>query len=166
MASCRHPRVNDDNPFSEASFRTCKDRPHCPTKAFVAKDDAQAWVKSFASWYHSEHLHGAIRFFTPGMRNAGLSPKMLERLVLRREPTVLTLKGLWGAPICHGPISPGGCSTKWLTPVLCHFPSREMLILSTCPTLKLLRISSRTGELSRPDSVGSPIQPEARSLQK
>ena len=71
MASYSRPRVSNDNPFSEALFRTCKYRPDWPSKGFVTKDDAQAWVKSFASWYNGEHLHSAIRFVTPSMRHTG-----------------------------------------------------------------------------------------------
>ena len=70
-ASYSRPRVSNDNPFSEALFRTCKYRPNWPTKGFATKADAQAWVKSFASWYNDEHLHSAIRFVTPNTRHAG-----------------------------------------------------------------------------------------------
>ena len=70
-ASYSRPRVSNDNPFSEALFRTCKYRPDWPTKGFVTRADAQAWVKSFASWYNDAHLHSAIRFVTPGARHAG-----------------------------------------------------------------------------------------------
>jgi transposase InsO family protein len=70
-ASYSRPRVSNDNPFSEALFRTCKYRPDWPSKGFATKTDAQAWVKSFASWYNGEHLHSAIRFVTPDARHAG-----------------------------------------------------------------------------------------------
>ena len=71
IASYSRPRVSNDNPFSEALFRTCKYRPDWPRKGFATKEDAQAWVKSFATWYNSEHLHSAIRFVTPAVRHAG-----------------------------------------------------------------------------------------------
>jgi len=70
-ASYSRPRVSNDNPFSEALFRTCKYRPEWPTKGFATKADAQAWVKCFAGWYNGEHLHSAIRFVTPNARHAG-----------------------------------------------------------------------------------------------
>ena len=70
-ASYSRPRVSNDNPFSEALFRTCKYRPDWPTKGFATKADAQVWVQSFASWYNNEHLHSAIRFVTPNARHAG-----------------------------------------------------------------------------------------------
>ena len=71
IASYSRPRVNNDNPFSEALFRTCKYRPDWPSKGFATKTDAQAWVKSFANWYNGEHLHSAIRFVTPNVRHTG-----------------------------------------------------------------------------------------------
>jgi transposase InsO family protein len=70
-ASYNRPRVSNDNPFSEALFRTCKYRPEWPNKGFATKADAQTWVKTFAGWYNSEHLHSAIRFVTPNARHAG-----------------------------------------------------------------------------------------------
>jgi len=70
-ASYSRPRVSNDNPFSEALFRTCKYRPNWPTKGFATKADAQTWVKSFTSWYNDDHLHSAIRFVTPNERHAG-----------------------------------------------------------------------------------------------
>jgi transposase InsO family protein len=70
-ASYSRPRVSNDNPFSEALFRTCKYRPDWPSKGFATKTNARAWVKSFASWYNGEHLHSAIRFVTPDARHAG-----------------------------------------------------------------------------------------------
>ena len=71
-ASYSRPRVSNDNPFSEALFRTCKYRPNWPPKGFATKADAQDWVKSFADWYNGEHLHSATRFVTPNARHAGL----------------------------------------------------------------------------------------------
>ena len=44
-ASCSRPRVSNDNPFSEALFRTCKYRPNWPAKGFATKVDAQDWVR-------------------------------------------------------------------------------------------------------------------------
>ena len=71
MTSYSRPRASHDNPFSEALFRTCKYLPDWSAKGFAAKADAQAWVKSFASWYNGAHLHSAIRFVTPNMRHVG-----------------------------------------------------------------------------------------------
>lgn len=76
-ASYSRPRVSNDNPFSEALFRTCKYRPEWPTKGFATKADAQYWVQIFVAWYNDEHLHSAIRFVTPNARHAGHEIAML-----------------------------------------------------------------------------------------
>ena len=81
-ASYRRPRVSNDNPFSEALFRTCKYRPDWPAKGFATKTDAQVWVKSFVGWYNGEHLHSATRFVTPNTRHAGLDRDALANRAL------------------------------------------------------------------------------------
>ena len=76
-ASYSRPRVSNDNPFSEALFRTCKYRPDWPAKGFATRTDAQVWVKSFAGWYNGEHLHSSTRFTTPNTRHTGLDVDVL-----------------------------------------------------------------------------------------
>ena len=71
IASYSRPRVSDDNPFSEALFRTCKYRPNWPSNGFAGKAEAQAWVEGFVRWYNTEHRHSGIRFVTPEMRHSG-----------------------------------------------------------------------------------------------
>ncbi len=44
IACCSRLPVSNDNPFSEALFRTCEDRPDWPIKGFPTKTDAQAWL--------------------------------------------------------------------------------------------------------------------------
>jgi len=78
IASYSRPRVSNDNPFSEALFRTCKYRPDWPAKGFATRVDAQAWVQSFANWYNGKHLHSAIRFVTPNMRHGGQERAALQ----------------------------------------------------------------------------------------
>jgi transposase InsO family protein len=78
-ASYSRPRVADDNPFSEALFRTCKYRPDWPASGFASREDAQRWVARFVAWYNHEHRHSAIRFVTPSARHAGEDRAILER---------------------------------------------------------------------------------------
>jgi transposase InsO family protein len=79
IASYSRPRVSDDNPFSEALFRTCKYRPDWPASGFASREDAQHWVARFVAWYNHEHRHSAIRFVTPGARHAGEDRALLDR---------------------------------------------------------------------------------------
>ncbi len=79
MPSFSRPRVSDDNPFSEALFRTAKYRPEYPSGPFASLEAARAWVKWFIQWYNHEHLHSGIRFVTPAQRHAGEDVRILER---------------------------------------------------------------------------------------
>jgi putative transposase len=58
------PHVSDDNPFSEAQFKTLKYRPDFPER-FGAIQDARAHCHSFFAWYNTEHRHGALGLLTP-----------------------------------------------------------------------------------------------------
>jgi transposase InsO family protein len=71
VPSFSRPGVSDDNPFSEALFRTLKYRPGFPSKPFASLAVAQAWVAAFVRWYNTEHLHSAIRFVAPEDRHTG-----------------------------------------------------------------------------------------------
>jgi putative transposase len=81
--SFSRPRVSNDNPYSESLFKTLKYCHHYPVKAFATLQVAQEWVKAFAHWYNTEHLHSEIRFVTPHIRHYGLEDKILyERDIL------------------------------------------------------------------------------------
>lgn len=78
-ASYSRPSVSDDNPFSEALFRTLKYRPGYPSGPFSGLADAQAWVSKFVRWYNETHLHSGIGFVTPADRHAGHDRALLAR---------------------------------------------------------------------------------------
>jgi putative transposase len=71
VESFSRPHVSDDNPYSEALFRTLKYRPAYPRGAFTSIEAARHWVEDFVIWYNTEHLHSAISFVTPDDRHAG-----------------------------------------------------------------------------------------------
>ena len=69
------PSVSNDNPFSEACFRTprpLKYRPECPVKPFNSINAARLWVDTLVRGYNLEHRHCNISFVTPAERHAGL----------------------------------------------------------------------------------------------
>jgi len=78
VPSFSRPRVSDDNPYSEALFRTLKYRPEYPRRPFETIEEARQWVRWFVRWYNTEHLHSAIRFVTPDDRHFGREPEILE----------------------------------------------------------------------------------------
>ena len=76
--SYSRPRVSDDNPFSEALFRTMKYRPEYPRLPFKTRAEARRWVAGFVQWYHDEHLHSAIGYVTPLQRHEGADDAILD----------------------------------------------------------------------------------------
>jgi len=73
------PSVSNDNPYSEALFRTLKYRPNYPSAPFDDIDHARHWVSQFVHWYNTEHRHSAIGFVTPKQRHQGLDKALLEK---------------------------------------------------------------------------------------
>ncbi len=58
------PYVSDDNPFSEAQFKTLKYRPNFPAR-FACLADARAFCQQFFAWYNDQHQHSGIGYMTP-----------------------------------------------------------------------------------------------------
>ena len=58
------PHVSDDNPYSEAQFKTLKYRPGFPDR-FGCTEDARADCQAFFPWYHDQHRHSGIGYMTP-----------------------------------------------------------------------------------------------------
>jgi putative transposase len=79
MASFSRPRVSDDNPYSEALFRTLKYRPDYPHGPFEDIEAARAWVAAFVDWYNHSHLHSSIQFVTPADRHEGWDVEILAQ---------------------------------------------------------------------------------------
>ncbi|MGB5733093.1 MAG: IS3 family transposase [Thiohalocapsa sp.] len=77
--SFSRPRVSNDNPYSEALFRTCKYVPTYPVNGFANLPIARDWVQGFVRWYNHEHRHSGIRFVTPAERHAGNDTAILNR---------------------------------------------------------------------------------------
>ena len=68
------PHVPDDNPFSEAQFKTMKYQPDFPP-GFGSLADARAWARTFFSWYNEEHYHTGRALLTPAMVHYGQAPE-------------------------------------------------------------------------------------------
>lgn len=58
------PHTSNDNPYSEAQFRTLKYRPDFPER-FGSIEDARAFCQRFFSWYNTEHYHSGIGWHHP-----------------------------------------------------------------------------------------------------
>jgi putative transposase len=58
------PHTSDDNPFSEAQFKTLKYRPDFPDR-FGCIEDARQFCRAFFPWYNNEHKHTGINLLSP-----------------------------------------------------------------------------------------------------
>ncbi len=78
VPSFSRPSVSDDNPYSEALFRTLKYVPNYPDKPFDSLEAAREWVHAFVTWYNESHRHSAIGFVTPAQRHCGEDVAILQ----------------------------------------------------------------------------------------
>jgi putative transposase len=58
------PHVSNDNPYSEAQFKTLKYRPEFPER-FGCIEEARNLCRAFFPWYNTEHHHSGLAHFTP-----------------------------------------------------------------------------------------------------
>ena len=68
---------SDDNPYSEAQFKTLKYRPGFPDR-FGSIEDARAFCADFFAWYNGDHRHSGIAMFTPADVHHGRTDRLLE----------------------------------------------------------------------------------------
>ena len=72
------PHVSNDNPYSEAQFKTLKYRPDFPER-FGAVEDARSFGVGFFDWYNNEHYHSGLGLLTPAMVHYGDAAKVVQR---------------------------------------------------------------------------------------
>jgi putative transposase len=89
LRSRSRPHVSDDNPFSEAQFKTLKYMPTFPGY-FANIQQGRDWCEHFFPWYNDEHRHSGIALLTPRDVHEG---HVDERLAARSA----TLAGAWQA---------------------------------------------------------------------
>jgi putative transposase len=75
--SLSRPQVSDDNPYSEAQFRTLKYHMDFPER-FGSLEDAKAFFRGFFAWYNHEHRHSGIAMLTPATVHAGEADAVLD----------------------------------------------------------------------------------------
>jgi putative transposase len=76
--SFSRPRVSDDNPFSEAQFKTLKYQPDYPG-AFASPLHGRGYLQDFFAWHNDEHHHSGLALFTPAEVFYGRVPAVAAR---------------------------------------------------------------------------------------
>ena len=81
------PHVSNDNPFSEAQFKTLKYRPAFPER-FGSIQDARAHCHVFFPWYNVEHHHSSLALLTPHDVHYGFAEqRVAARATVLAPPT-------------------------------------------------------------------------------
>jgi putative transposase len=71
------PHVSDDNPYSEAHFKTLKYRPGFPDR-FGSLEEARRFCQEFFFWYNHEHHHSGLQLMTPATVHYGHAEELLS----------------------------------------------------------------------------------------
>jgi len=105
VRSHSRPHVSNDNPYSEAAFKTVKYHSTFPER-FGSIQDARVFCETFFIWYNHEHHHSGIGLHTPAAVHYGHAEAMTvarqqvldtawattpERFTRRPEPKTLRL---------------------------------------------------------------------------
>jgi putative transposase len=106
------PHVSDDNPYSEAQFKTLKYRPDFPQR-FGSIEDARAHCRRFFQWYNHEHRHGGIGLMAPATVHDGTAAAMTKKRAVTLDAAFaahpIRFKGIAPKP----PVLP---TAAWINP--------------------------------------------------
>ena len=148
MPSFSRPGVSDDNPFSEALFRTLKYVPWYPSQAFETVEAARSWVERFVRWYNGEHLHSGIAYVTPNARHKGEDKAQLQKRRAVYERARARHPERWSGPTrtweCVGEVS-----------LNARKPRKSRHCAASREALTGARESSHSNKLPHRPSVGS-----------
>lgn len=78
VKSHSRPHTSNDNPYSEAQFKTLKYCPQFPDR-FASIQEARAFCRSFFHWYNHQHKHSGIALMTPADVHFQRAQQVLEK---------------------------------------------------------------------------------------
>jgi putative transposase len=123
------PHVSDDNPYSEAQFKTLKYRPDFPDR-FGSIEDARVHCRHFFRWYNHEHRHVGIGLMAPAAVHDGTAAALTAQ-------RAVTLDAAYAAhPIRfkgRAPKPPTLPTAAWINP-----PKKESSPTEITPTCPLI----------------------------
>lgn len=70
------PSISNDNPYSEAAFKTLKYCPAFPS-SFGSIQDARSFCEEFFDYYNNQHYHSGIGLLTPTSVHNGQAPTII-----------------------------------------------------------------------------------------
>lgn len=110
--SHNRPHTSDDNPFSEAHFKTMKYRPDYPDR-FTSLSEAQVWARCFFDWYNEQHYHSGLNLFTP----ASVHYSQVTAVQQQRQAVMLTAYVAHPTRFVRGePLVKAAPAAVWINP--------------------------------------------------
>jgi putative transposase len=113
------PHVSNDNPYSEAAFKTLKYAPVFPDR-FGSLADARAFCEEFFNYYNHEHRHSGIGWHTPASVHHGTASQIRARRATTLDAAYQANPARFGR---RRPAPPSLPTHAWI-----NQPSREALI--------------------------------------
>jgi putative transposase len=113
------PHVSNDNPYSEAAFKTLKYCPAFPTN-FGSIQDARTFCAAFFEYYNHEHRHSGIGLHTPASVHYGTATEIRQQRALVLDAAYAANPTRFHGRRPHPPKLP---TVAWI-----NDPSREALI--------------------------------------
>ena len=133
------PYVSNDNPYSEAQFKTVKYCPEFPDR-FGSYEDGLGFCHRFFGYYNHEHRHSGIGLLTPAVVHYGHAPQ----IIAARQNTLLAAYARHPERFVHRPPQPPRLPTAvWINP----------------PAEKTTRLEASRSIISTPDEVWIPPGP-------
>jgi len=108
------PHVSNDNPYSEAQFKTLKYRPEFPDR-FGSIEDARQFCRAFFGWYNGEHRHSGIGLLTPEVVHTGRSEQVVR---VRRDVLQAAYRTHPERFVRKVPVPPAAPTAVWINPPL------------------------------------------------
>jgi putative transposase len=138
------PHVSNDNPFSEAQFKTVKYHPSTPDR-FGCLEDARTWAQPLFRWYNHDHHHTGLALLTPAQVHHGRTGRVLaaRRTVLALAHAAHPERFVRGEP---QPARPP--DAVWINPPAHHAPD-------TADAANLSASRPTAGAVSRGDSAAA-----------
>jgi putative transposase len=118
------PHVSNDNPYSEAQFKTLKYRPGFPDR-FASITEARAFCQAFFRWYNTEHRHSGIGLLAPETLHSGRA----EAAYQARSQVLLAAQLTHPERfVRHLPRPPRLPTAAWINPPKSVSPTQEVTL--------------------------------------
>jgi putative transposase len=109
VKSHSRPKVSNDNPYSEAQFKTMKYCPAFPVR-FGSTHDARSFCRRFFEYYNHEHYHSGIGLHTPFTVHVGTAGAIQDK----RSATIDAFRAANPRRFTHKPSLPKIPHVAWI----------------------------------------------------